>query len=207
MSTYQTPVPGAGGYAGAAALAEQAYQNAKSRYAQQRTQTLQKYGYTQGADGRLGVDPNNEYGAYQQMLRGEAGQVSGLERAQAGSGWGSSSGYLAQQRDNLNYAQGGEQSALGQDLSGQLSDITQGETDAGYQRDNALWQAQHQAAMDAIQQQQWNPADYTGIGADPAAPAPGLPAKPAPLRTVKPAVHAANKQKLLATKKKKGVKK
>ena len=163
MSTYQTPIPGLSGYAGAAQLANQAYTNAMARYTRQRSDTLLKYGYSQGADGSLGVDANNPYGGYQQMLKNEAGQTQGLERAQAGSGWGGSSGYLGAQRENLQYAQGGEQAQLGQAITGDLAGISEGEQEASYNKNAALYQGQENAAQQAIQNQQYNP----GAAADP----------------------------------------
>ena len=159
MSTYQTPVPGLAGYAGAAALANKAYTNAMARYQQQRSDTLLKYGYTQGPDGSISVDPNNQYGSYQQMLRGEAGQNESLARAQAGSGWDSSSGVLGAQRDALRFTQGGEQAQLGQGLTSTLTGISQGEQDAAYNKDAALYQAQETATQNAIAQNQFNPGN------------------------------------------------
>lgn len=159
ISTYATPIPGLAGYAGAAALANQAYNNAMARYNQQRSDTLLKYGYTQDAGGHLSVDPNNQYGSYQQMLRSEAGQTQGLERAQAASGWGGSSGFLGAQRENLRYAQGGEQANLGQSLTSALTGISQGEQDAAYNKNAALYQAQETATQNAINNQQFNPGN------------------------------------------------
>ena len=152
----------------------------------------------QRADGSYGVSANNEYGGYQQMLKGEAGQNEGLQRAQAGSGWGGSSGYLGQQRDALSYAQGGEQAAFGQDLESQLSQITQGEQGAAYDKDAALYTAQQQAAENALAGQQFNPTDYSNIaqpdyGAQTQVKAP-------PKKTAKPSTHKAGKQRIIAAK-------
>lgn len=197
MSTYASSVPGASGYAGAAALAQKAYDNAMARLAQQRGSTLLKYGYKRNADGTYGVDANNEYGAYQQMLKGEAGQHEGLARAQAGSGWGASSGYLGAQRDNLSYAQGKEQADLGTSLQDTLASIAQQEQDAAYGKDAALYSAEEQAAQDAINRQQFNPGDYTGLQDQVDYP-PGTQAPAAPKKAAKPAVnHAAARQRLL----------
>jgi len=181
---YTTPIPGVAGYAGAAALAEQAYRNAMARYQQQRSNTLLKYGYTKDASGNLQVDANNEYGQYQQMLRNESSQSKGLERAQLASGWGGSSGYLGANRENLNYAQGGEQAALGQGLQGELFDVAQGEQDAAYQKNAALYQAQENAAQTAIQQRLFDPADYSNLPTSPLDPYAKASAKPAAKGTV-----------------------
>ena len=134
-----------------------------SRYSQQRSQSLLRHGYTRDAQGHLSVDPNNEYGGYQQMLRTESGQTKHLERAQHASGWGEGSGYLGAQTDELQHAQGGEQAAFGQDFENELAGINQGEQDAGYTRDQALYQAQLEAAQSAINDGNFNPADFGGI--------------------------------------------
>ena len=199
MSTYQSSIPGASGYAGAALLAQKAYDQAKARYAQQRSQTLLNYGFRQGPNGQYSVDPANEYGRYQQMLRGENQQVEGLGRAQAASGWGGSSGYLAAGADELAHAQGGEQLALGQGLQGELSNIAQGEQDAAYNKDAALWQAEQDAADRAINAGQFNPGDYSGLSGDvPYKQA--APKKAVPKKKATPAVHAKGKAKIMKRK-------
>lgn len=207
MATYQTPIPGAAGYAGAAALAQRAYENAMARFNQQRADTLLKYGYRKDAAGHLQVDANNELGQYQQMLKGEAAQNQGLTRAQAASGWGGSSGFLGAQKENLSYAQGGEQLALGQNLQGDLTGISQNEQDAAYQRDAALYQAQEAAAQAAIQQRAFDPADYSNLPVSPNDPYAQVPAKTAPpKRTVHPISHPGKAQLIrrLAKKRAKG---
>ena len=195
MSTYASTVPGASGYAGAALLAQKAYDNAMSRYQQQRGNTLLKYGYTRGADGSYGVDANNEYGGYQQMLKKEAGSAEALDRAQAGSGWGGDSGYLGAQRDQQSYNVGGEQAQFGQQAQSELTGIDQGEQDAAYARDAALYQAQEQAAQQAIAGQQFDPGDYSGIDAQ--VPY-GNQAPPAPAqKTAKPVPHPQQRARLV----------
>ena len=177
MSAYQTPIPGAPQYEQANLLARRAYENATNRLQQRRSQSLLHYGYTQGADGSFGVDPNNEYGQYQQMLRGQDQSSHRLERAQHASGWGGG-GYLGQQTDELQHQQGGEQAALGEAATGEFNDIANQEKDAAYTRDQALVQNEQDAAQRAIDQGNFNPADYTGTEADygqqePAAPPKG----------------------------------
>lgn len=162
MSAYQTPIPGAPGYEQANLGARRAYENAMTRLQQRRSQSLLHYGYKQGADGSLGVDANNEYGAYQQMLRGEDQQSHSLDRAQRASGWGGG-GYLGQQTEDLQHAQGGEQANLGQAFTGDLADIASGEQEAAYTRDQALYQNEQEAAQRAIDQGNFNPANYGGL--------------------------------------------
>ncbi len=174
-----------------------------SRLQKQRSSTLLKYGYNRDATGNLSVDPNNEYGSYQQMLKGESGQVEGLGRAQAASGWGGESGYLGQQREDLAHAQGGEQAALGQGLTGELTAVDQGEEDAAFNKDSALYQAQLDAANRAADANQFNPADYSGLnqpeyGADvttpPVAKGPGKAPKAVPKKVTNSAHQVAKKQ-------------
>jgi hypothetical protein len=204
VSTYSTEIPGAPGYEQAAALAQKAYTNAMGRYQQQRQQTLLKYGYNRDASGTLSVDPNNEYGSYQQMLRSEAGQGEGLQRAQAASGWDTSSGYLGQQREDLAHAQGGEQAALGQGLTGDLTSIDQGEQEAAYNKDSALYQAQLEAAQRAADANQFNPADYSNLGQidygppEPAAAVKPPAAKKAVPKKVTSAAHTVARKQLQA---------
>jgi hypothetical protein len=134
------------------------------RLQNRRSQSMLRYGYTRDAQGNLGVDPNNEYGQYQQMLRGEDQQSHQLARAQRASGWGAEGGgYLGAQQDELQHRQGGEQAQLGQAFSGELADISQQEQDAAYGRDAALYTNDQQAAERAIDQGNFNPADYSGI--------------------------------------------
>jgi hypothetical protein len=167
LSTYDTPIPGGSGYEQANLLARRAYENAMTRLSQMRSQRLLRAGYVRDAQGNLSVDPNNEYGDYQQMLRNESGQTHHLERAQLASGWGGSSGVLVSQRDELQHAQGGEQAAFGQALTGDLADIASQEENAAMGRDQALYQNELDAARNAIDQGNYNPADYNNLDVPP----------------------------------------
>jgi len=193
LSTYSTNIPGASGYAQANLLAQTAYDNAMARYKQQRSNTLLSYGYRQNAAGGYEVDPNNEYGQYQQMLKGDANQSEALDRNQAASGWGGGSGYIGAQQEDLSYARGAGRADLGQRLTGTLADIAGGEQSAAYDRDANLYQNELEAAQRAIDAGQFNPGDYTGLDDSPAAPAPAG-AKAAPKRTASPAKHPGRAQ-------------
>lgn len=201
MATYAAPIPGAAGYEQANLLARRAYENAMTRLQQQRSQTMLKAGYRRDAQGKLSVDPNNEYGGYQQMLRGESAQTHGLERAQHASGWGEGSGYLGAQADELQHAQGGEQAAFGQDFENTLAQLGQGETDAAFTRDQSLYQNELDAAREAIDKGNFNPADYSGLDV-PDYGAPPAPVPKAPARRAKPVparrnVHQRGRAKLI----------
>lgn len=203
MSTYSTNIPGAPGYEQANLLARRAYDNAMARHAQRRSQSLLHYGYTKDASGNLSVDPNNEYGAYQQMLKGEDSQSHTLDRAQRASGWGAEGGYLGAQRDELQHRQGGEQADLGERFSHELAGISQDEEDTAFGRDQALWQNEQEATQNAIEHGNFNPANYEGIdvpyGDEQAPPAGGRGGRGGGKGHLKdmPNIHQVNKQRLL----------
>lgn len=165
MSTYAAPIPGASSYGQAALLAQQAFNNAKATIAQKRGGLLQQYGYTQGADGSFGVDPNNPYGQYQQMLKNQSAATHSAEdQARVG---GFSSGYRNAGLANLKYSQGAESSTLGQNLTNSLADLTTQENQAAYDQNAALYQAEQNAANQAIANQQYSVADLSGVGSAP----------------------------------------
>ena len=201
MSTYETNIPGAPGYEQANLLARRAYDNAMARLQQRRSQSMLHYGYTRDAQGNLGVDPNNEYGAYQQMLRGENQQSHRLDRAQRASGWGGG-GYLGAQMDELQHQQGGEQAQLGEAFTNELAGISQQEQEAAYGRDQALFQNEQEATQRAIANDQFNPANYDGIDVPygeeqaPAPPAGQRAGGHGHLRDM-PNIHQRNKTRLL----------
>lgn len=197
MSTYATPIPGAPGYAQANLLARRAYDNAMARLAHRRSQSLLRAGYVRDAQGNLSVDPNNEYGGYQQMLRGQSAASHALDRRQQASGWDADSGYLGAQREDLQYGQGGQQAKFGSDLASEMFDIAQGEQDAAYGRDQALWQNEEAATQRAIENEQFNPANYDGIDV-PYGDAEG-PRDTGRLRPVRPRpnVHQRNRARLI----------
>src|SRR4051812_25414513 len=76
---YDAPVPGAVGQMNVALLGKTAYNNTLARINRQRGSTLQQYGYLGDVDPTTGVmthvrvDPNNQYGDFQSMLRNQAG--------------------------------------------------------------------------------------------------------------------------------------
>lgn len=165
MSTYDTQIPGASQYAGAALLAKRAYDNAVASVTQRRQGTLTQYGYkgTVGANGQLtnfAVDPYNPYGQFQQLRRGNAQASSDLFSADAERGIGTSGGLALQDQENLRYGEHAADAALGQGLSNDLSGY-QGELNqAAYSRDAALYEAELAAAQAAIANGDFNPAAY-----------------------------------------------
>lgn len=154
MSTYETNIPGAAGYASSSLLATNAYSNALARLNQKRMGSLRTHGYAadinpeNGTIANLHVDANNPYGQYQQMLRGHADTAQAAqEQAQAR---GLHGGLANQLESDARYGFGGDAAAFGSQFQGELAGYQDEQTGAAYDRDNALWQAQHQAELEAI---------------------------------------------------------
>lgn len=173
-----SPIPGTG-YASAAATANAAYQQALAQINGQRQQAMQSFGYRGTIDPTTGqltdmqVDPNNPYGQYQQMLGQGATDQAGVRSAAAARGLGSvtgarGGGLAAQDLAAAKLAFGGQSAALGQNLMSTLSGLTTQQNDAQNTMNNALWQAEQDAASKAIQDQAFNPADFSGITDQPA---------------------------------------
>jgi hypothetical protein len=163
-----------GSYGQAAALADTAYKNALAKIASNRSSLLRSYGYTQGAGGALSVDPNNPYGKFQQMLGSQSTATHHAEDLHRAAGF--TSGYGNAAFDQLRQAQGAEAADLGTGLTGALSDLKDQEQQAAFSRDSALYDAEQQAAQQAIQNQEFNPANVSGIdvpyGQDTSLPSP-----------------------------------
>lgn len=163
---YTTQIPGAASYAQADLLAKTAYQNALTRLNNQRMDTLRQYGYTANIDPTNGVlanmkvDPGNMYGQYQQLLGNAADQAQQAQEANAARGL---VGGLANQGITAAHrAFGGASAQLGQNLNATLTDYQDQQLQAKWQYDQALWMAEQQAMLDAINSGNFNPADYGG---------------------------------------------
>lgn len=170
-----SPIPLASGdYATAAATANAAYQNALASINSQRQQALQSFGYTGQIDPATGqltnmqVDANNPFGQYQQLLAGGASDQAGVQAADAargiGNAFGPRGGGLAAQgltTAKLNF--GANSANLGENLMGTLGNLTSQQQDAQNTMNNALWQAELASAQNAIQNQDFNPADFSGV--------------------------------------------
>lgn len=162
--------------------AQTAYSNAMNKINMQRGGLLNQYGYRMGAGGALEVDPNNQFGKFQQMMRTEAGANDQARFAQRASGFGGSSGYLQHALSLLGQRNAAEHGQLGLGLQTGLNDLTGQELDAKDNFNNALANAQLAQTQAAIQQGAFNPADLSGIDvpypSEPAAnPMPSLQAK------------------------------
>jgi len=156
VSSYVTsPIPGADIYAQSAASATKAYQNTLARLNQQRVGTLQQYGYqgtvdpTSGTITGMHVDPMNQYGNLQSMLRTQAQQSEADKYAAEDRGLIGGLANQAQSADKYNF---GQQSAqLGQSLTDAISGYQDQQNQAAYARDQALADAEMQQLMLALQ--------------------------------------------------------
>lgn len=111
-------LPFLGPYAQNQAQAELAYQRAQSALAARRGTLLQQYGYTPTANGGMAVDPNNPYGALQQMQlanqqEAHAGELNTLSR-----GFNLGPGLGAQNESRAQFDAGGRSFALAQAFAG-----------------------------------------------------------------------------------------
>jgi hypothetical protein len=170
-----SPIPlDTGDYATAAATANAAYQSALSSINGQRQQALQSFGYqgqidpTTGQLTNMQVDPHNPYGQYQQMLSQGATDQAGVRAGAMSRGLGAvtgarGGGLAAQDLANAKLAFGGQSAALGENLMSTLGNLSSQQQDAQTTENNALWNAELASAQNAIQQQQFNPADFSGI--------------------------------------------
>lgn len=170
-----SPIPLASGdYASAEAMANTAYQQALAQINSQRQSALSEYGYKGTIDPVTGtltdmqVDPNNPFGQYQQMLAGGATDMATTQADNAARGlgatFGARGGGLAAQGITADKLAFGANSAnLGQALMGTLGDLQGQQTSAQETNDNALWQAELDAAQGAIQSQAFDPANMDGV--------------------------------------------
>jgi hypothetical protein len=165
--TYTTPIPGAGIYGQAIDSANLAYKNALGRLNQQRSGALRQFGYAGDIDPESGtltnthVDGGNQFGAFQEMLRSGAEQANSVRdqliERRLGSG-----GLAAQSEDQLKQDFGRNSASLGQQLIDTLGGFQDSQNQASYTRDQALYQAQLDAARNSVDNGDFNPADPGG---------------------------------------------
>jgi hypothetical protein len=160
---YDAPIPGADTYATAALGAKTAYQNALTRINSKRQDTLRTYGYlgdidpNSGALSNLRVDPYNQFGGLQQMLRSNADEVD--QARMAAEERGLHGGLAHKGLSDARYDFGNASQQLGTSLTGTLGGYQDDQNSAAYTRDQALYNAELDAARLAIENQQFNPAD------------------------------------------------
>ena len=176
MAVQGSPIPGGDIYGWRKLDAEKAYQNAIAMLGQRRSGILQQYGYQADYDQETGqsrnvrIDPFSQYGAVQQMLRGQAQQYDAVDEESRARGLGGV-GLGAQGMAEARYRGGAQTAQLGQGLVGDLADLAGGQMSAKQARDAAIWQAEWEAAQEAIKDQAFTPADLSDLpGDDPDAP-------------------------------------
>lgn len=166
---YSTPIPNVARYGQAGLLAKTAYQNTLARINRSRSQTLRQYGYLGDVNPQTGVmqnvrvDPHNPYGNLQTMFRNHA--LQDQEAQFAAQERGLRGGLANKAYTQLKYAHGAESAQLGTGLTDQVADFQDAQTQAKYEFDRALYEAQLEAARNAISNGDYNPAN-TGGGGD-----------------------------------------
>jgi hypothetical protein len=163
---YGTPIPNYARYGTAGLLAKTAYNNALARISRQRMDTLRQYGYKADIDPNSGVlrnlavDPHNAYGTLQTMFRNHA--LQDQEATYAAEERGLHGGLANKSATQLHYQHGSESSQLGQGLTGSIADYQDQQTQAAYERDRALYEAELEQARNAIANGNYNPGDPGG---------------------------------------------
>lgn len=157
--TQGSPIPGVDPFA--LATANDAYTRAVASVGARRGSTLSQYGFkANGFDDSgnplgLEVDPTSTYGAYQSLLDKQA--HDSMDAEEAGAGRGFTGGLANQAEGRLRYTQGGERLNLGSGLLGSLGSLSQELLGAKTTRDQAIYQAQLDAARLAADQGNWTP--------------------------------------------------
>jgi len=185
----QSIIPDPAVYEGETAQALQAYQNALAAISARRANTLQNYGMTAKVDpnGNLqnyGIDPNNQYGAIQQLLGSEGSQITQLQHNSLDRGLGLK-GLGAQGVTQARLAGGQAQQQLGSQFTGEIGQEASDQLQAGSQYQAARLQAQRDAIVSAIQNGWFTPAAQGSQGTQ---PPPGSSTTPPPSATKKPPI-------------------
>ena len=142
-----------------------AWNEAKLRIQRRRGNVLQQYGYTADYDEtgkmtNMRIDPTSQYGRFQQMMRGHSQTLDRVQDAQIERGLGAGSlGLGAQQESEARYHQGGEQAALGQELSGSLAELSEAQADEERQYNRSVAGIDADAARAAWEDEQFTPAE------------------------------------------------
>jgi hypothetical protein len=163
MALTGSTIPGYGTYGYQQLNAEKAYQQALAGISGRRRSLLSTYGYQadfdeHGLARNVHIDPNSQYGGVQQMLRGDAQASDQAEEGAIGRGLGSGEGLGAQGASDAQYQHGLHSKQLADSLMGGLSDLTQEQTGAEQTHSDSLWQIEHDAAQEALANQDFTPA-------------------------------------------------
>lgn len=159
-----TDIPGAGVYGQAVALAKKRYQQRLADINKQRQSTMRTAGFTGDIDPETGLisgmrtDPYNRYGAYQQLNRVQAQRADEQFSENVGRGLGRG-GLAAQNLGNLRYDFGREDASFGANLADQLAGLTRQQDEDRFAYDQALYEAQLEAARAAAEAGDYGYAD------------------------------------------------
>jgi len=161
-------IPGTGVYARAAEMAKTRYQQRVADLNQQRQRTFGEYGYAgnindDGLVENLRVDPTAKYGKLQLLNRAQAMQGQEVLGDNIERGLGTGGGLASQRMNDARFGWGDQDSQLGRSLDDMLAGYTRTQQDSRYEYDQALWQAQLEAAQAA---QQGGDYGYAGGGDD-----------------------------------------
>lgn len=148
---YSSPVPDAAWWMQAQLTAKKAYEAAKARLYAQRKSVLNAAGYT----ARGQIDPKNAVGGIQMMMRGQAQEDQGM-RSQFVNRGIQGSGLQGQAAGQLYIQHGSESAQFANQLQQTLGSIQNQIQDAGNVWASSKWQAQQQAAANAIANNQYN---------------------------------------------------
>lgn len=163
----------AGGTVTQLSLAKDAYSKAVARIGNKRNQTMQQYGYKATGYDNLGnptglqVDQYNQYGEYQQMLHDDALASMQATDDSIGRGLGGGPGLGNQAESAAAYAHGQRSYEMGRQFTNDFTDLQDQWLSATQDFAQAQWEAQRQAALDAINNQQFSPAPYDDPYNDP----------------------------------------
>lgn len=166
-------IPGASIYGQAALQAKTAYQNALARINQQRGSTMRSFGYSGDFDEETGVlknmkvDPYNQYGGYQQMLKSHAENADQMRDTMMDRGLSAKGGLGAQYERQAQWEFGKDSQNLGTQFADSLFQMQDAQNQAKYDYDSALWQAQLEAARNAYNEGDFTDTGYGGDYSDP----------------------------------------
>lgn len=165
---YATPVPDAHILGELNAASKRAYDNALAKIGRSRGDLLREYGYegdvgNDGTISNLRVSANNPFGLYQQMLRSQALESDSADEGQANRGFSRGSGLIQNLMGQLEFGHQAAGAKLGEDLGRGIADLLEAQRSAKVDYDNDLPQNELTATRSAIDNQQFNPADYSGI--------------------------------------------
>lgn len=151
-----TKIPGGSQYARAALLANQQYKQRLSDLNRQRQQTMISSGYTGNIDPTTGllkdfrVDPTSKYGGYQLLNRGQYQQGQEVTAQNIDRGLGTGGGLAAQNLGNARFEWGRQDADFARGIQDQFSAFDRTQMDYMFDRDQALYNAELQAAQSAI---------------------------------------------------------